>query len=102
VQQLQVQGNWVKVGVNGKVGWVAKTSVSVRPQKADSGAFGGMASAQSSSAAAAKGLEPMAMDFAQNQHLSDAGLTQMEQIKKTVTPKMLADFMTEGHVGATR
>jgi uncharacterized protein YgiM (DUF1202 family) len=99
VQQLDRQGNWIKISVNGKTGWVAASSISNRPQKADSGLLGGNSLAQSSSAAAAKGLEPMAAQFASNQRLSTAGLSKMEQIKKSVTPKMLNGFMADGHLG---
>lgn len=99
VQQLDKQGNWIKISVNGKTGWVAASSISNRPQKADSGLLGGNSLAQSSSAAAAKGLEPMAAQFASNQRLSTAGLSKMEQIKKSVTPQMFNDFMADGHLG---
>jgi uncharacterized protein YgiM (DUF1202 family) len=99
-QQLQKQGNWVQIQVNGKTGWVSAASVSLRPQKPNSGLLGGNSSVEMSSAAAAKGLEPMSMQFGQNQHLSEAGINQMVQIKRSVTPQMLQDFMTQGHVGA--
>ena len=99
VQQLDKQGNWIKISVNDKTGWVAASSISNRPQKADSGLIGGNSLAQSSSAAAAKGLEPMAAQFASNQRLSTAGLSKMEQIKKSVTPQMLNDFMADGRLG---
>ena len=102
VQQLEKQGNWVKIQINDKVGWVSANSVSIRPQQADSGSVGGANTAQMSSAAAAKGLEPMALQYAQNQHLSTDGVNRMEQIKKSVTPQMLRDFMAEGHVGSER
>jgi len=100
VQQLQRQGSWVQIQVNGKTGWVGADSVSVRPVKADSGLAGGNSSVQMSSAAAAKGLEPMSTQFAQSQHLSEAGVSQMVQIKKSVTPQMLRDFMADGQLGA--
>jgi hypothetical protein len=53
-----------------------------------------------SSAAAAKGLEPLALEFAQNQRLDPAGVTKMEDLKKTVTQQMLMDFMAAGRLGA--
>lgn len=99
VTQLQRQGNWVQVQFNGKTGWVVADSISLRPVKADAGLIGGNSSVQMSSAAAAKGLEPMSMQFAQSQHLSEAGINQMVQIKKSVTPQMLKDFMADGHLG---
>lgn len=99
VQQLQRQGNWVQIQANGKTGWVSADSISIRPVKANTGLPGAKPDVQMGSAAATKGWDVMATKFAQNQHLSEAGLNQMAQIKKSVTQQMLDDFMVAGHVG---
>jgi uncharacterized protein YgiM (DUF1202 family) len=100
VQQLQKKGDWVQIQVNGKTGWVRATSVRPRPVNPDTGLPGTESNAEMSSAAAAKGLEPLALEFAQNQRLDPAGVTKMEDLKKTVTQQMLMDFMAAGRLGA--
>lgn len=95
---LERSGNWVQVDVNGKIGWVAADSVSTREVKADTNLFGQGSGAEMSSGAAIKGLQPIAGDYARARNLSKEGLNEMTAIKKSVTPKMLKDFVAEGAI----
>ena len=100
VQLLQRADNWVQVDVNGKIGWVAADSVSSREVKPDTDLIGRGSSAEMSSGAAIKGIEPIAGDYALNKRLSKAGLDEMTAIKKSVTGKMLKDFVADGPIEA--
>ena len=98
VHVLERGGEWVRVDVNGKEGWVSADSVSSREVKADSNLFGQGSGAEMSSGAAIKGLQPIAGDYARARSLSKEGLNEMIAIKKAVTPKMLKEFVAEGFI----
>ena len=98
VQLLQRGNGWVQVDVNGKIGWVAADSISSREVKADTNFIARGTSAEPSMGAAARGLEPIADDYARNKRLSKAGLDEMIAIKKSVTSKMLKDFVADGPI----
>ena len=98
VHVLERNGPWVNIDVNGKTGWVSADSISTREVKADTDLIGRGSGAEMSSGAAIKGLQPIAGDYAEKRSLSKAGLNEMLAIKKTVTPKLLKDFVAEGSI----
>lgn len=98
VHLLERNGPWVRVELNGQSGWVSADSISSREVKADTDLIGRGSGAEMSSGAAIKGLQPIAGDYAQARHLSKEGLNEMTSIKKSVTPKMLKDFVAEGSI----
>jgi hypothetical protein len=98
VQLLQRGSGWVQVNANGKIGWVAADSISSREVKPDTNLLGRDSSAEMSSGAAIKGLQPIAGDYARNRHLSKDGLDKMTAIKESVTSKMLRDFVADGPI----
>ena len=95
---LERSGAWIKVNLNGNVGWVAATSTSARPVKADTALLGGNSSVQSSSGAAGKGLQPKAEQYALDKHYTKASVDEMIAFRKTITSKMLKDFVVEGNI----
>jgi uncharacterized protein YgiM (DUF1202 family) len=102
VHVLERSGDWVRVDAGGQIGWVAADSVSSREVKRDSGLIGGSSGAEMSSGAAIKGLEPIAEDYRRTRNLSTAGVDEMIRIHKSVSGKMLKDFMTEGGIEPAR
>ena len=98
VTVLERADAWVKIDVNGKVGWVAADTLSSRPVKADTSLAGRGSGAEMSSGAAIKGLQPIAGDYARGQHLRTDGLEEMVSIKKSVTSQMLTDFVKDGNI----
>ena len=98
VHVLERSDPWVRVELNGKSGWVSTDSVSSREVKPDTDLIGRGSGAEMSSGAAIKGLQPIAGDYARSRNLSKEGLNQMTDIKKSVTPKMLKDFISEGAI----
>ena len=55
-----------------------------------------------SSGAAIKGLEPIAEDYRRARNLSTAGVDEMIRIHKSVSGKMLKDFIAEGQIEPAR
>ena len=100
VQVLERSGNWVKVDVKGQSGWVSADTISSREVKPDTDLVGHGSGAEMSSGAAIKGLQPIAGDYARSRSLSKEGLNEMTAIKKSVTPKMLKDFVADGEIEA--
>jgi uncharacterized protein YgiM (DUF1202 family) len=98
VHVLERSDNWVKVDVNGKTGWVSADTVSSREVKPDTDLIGRGSGAEMSSGAAIKGLQPIAGDYARARSLSKDGLNEMTAIKKSVTPKMLKEFVADGGI----
>ena len=98
VQVLERSGNWVKVDANGKTGWIAADTLSSREVKADVNLLGHGSGAEMSSGAAAKGLEPIAGDYARSHHVTDDGLNQMLAIRKSISSQMLSDFVKDGGI----
>ena len=98
VHVIERNGPWVQVDVNGKTGWVSTDSLSSREVKPDTDLIGRGSGAEMSSGAAIKGLQPIAGDYAKTRNLSKAGLDEMTAIKKSVTPRMLKDFVAEGPI----
>ena len=95
---VERNGNWVRVNLNGKEGWVGADSLSARPVKADTMLFGGNGSVESSSGAAGKGLEPITEDYGRARNLSRAGVDEMVAIRKSITGAQLKSFVTEGNI----
>jgi hypothetical protein len=103
VQVLEKSGAWVKVDLKGKTGWVSADSLSSREVKPDAHLTGALGtSAESSTGAAAKGLQEDTRVYAQNQHLSTHGIDEMIDIKKSITPAMLKDFVADGNINPPR
>ena len=102
VHVVERSGDWVRVDAGGQVGWVAADSVSSREVKRDSGLLGGSSGAEMSSGAAIKGLEPIAEDYRRARNLSTAGVDEMIRIHKSVSGKMLKDFIAEGQIEPAR
>ena len=95
---LERAGNWVKINVNGSVGWVTKESISTHTVAKDSTFFGSDSTAKTSSASAGKGVEEMARKYAELKHLSEVGLNEMVALRKTVNAQMYKDFIAEGKI----
>jgi uncharacterized protein YraI len=102
VHVLERSGNWVKVDANGRTGWLAADTVSSREVKADVNLLGHGSGAEMSSGAAAKGLQPIAGDYARSHHVTEEGLNQMIAIRKSVTSQMLSDFVKDGGIESGR
>ena len=103
VSVLEKNGAWVKVEFKGKTGWVAADSLSAREVKSEAHLTGALGtSAESSTGAAAKGLQQDTIAYAANQHLSTRGVDEMVAIKKSVTAEMLKAFVEEGNIKAPR
>lgn len=98
VHVLERNDPWVRVELDGKSGWISADSVSSREVKPDTDFIGRGSGAEMSSGAAIKGLQPIAGDYARTHSLSKEGLNEMTAIKKSVTPKMLKDFVAEGSI----
>jgi len=96
------EDKWVKVGFNGKEGYVFQNSLSdkqVAPESMSNMDAGAKAMATD---AAAKGLEPESLVYAKNHNLSDDGLERMKAMRKLVTGKDFEQFESEGKVGTAK
>jgi hypothetical protein len=103
VNVVQRTGAWAQVQLKGKSGWVSNDSLStreVKPEVSLSGPLG--TDARASAGAAAKGLEPITMEYAKTHSISTKGVDEMVNIKKSVTPQMLKDFTAEGQIEPPR
>ncbi len=98
VRVIERNDPWVRIELDGKSGWISADSVSSREVKRDTDFIGRGSGAEMSSGAAIKGLQPIAGDYARTRSLSKEGLNEMTAIKKSVTPKMLKDFVAEGSI----
>ncbi len=102
VQVLEKNGAWVKVDVKGQQGWLAADSLSGREVKPDVRIAGMGSSAESSSGAAAKGLQDMTINYAARRRLSTRGVDEMVDIRKSIKSQMLKDFVAEGNIQPPR
>ena len=106
---IERQGDWIHVQTvdaqgNNLQGWVLGTQVSGSRPGADFGAaFGGgnAGASEASAAAAGKGLDGAALDYAKSQNLDPKGAKEMEDERKTVTAAMWKAFCDspEGKLG---
>jgi uncharacterized protein YgiM (DUF1202 family) len=108
-QELTVverDGKWIKVIVpNGAVaavpqqGYVFENAVSVTKVDAGGNIFSGMGSSDMGTAAAAKGLQPTAENYAANKRMDSGPLNRLIALNKHIDPKEYEKFTAEGHVG---
>jgi len=94
------EGKWIKVELNGKAGYVLEGAISPTAVSArDLGdALGSGESQGVSTSAAARGLIP-AEKFGEARNLDTAGLKQLEEGRKRVTPQQWQEFAAAGKVG---
>lgn len=103
VNVVETQGAWSRIEFKGQSGWVSADTLSTREVKPEvklSGPLG--TDARASSGAAAKGLQPLTNDYAKRQGISTKGVDEMEDIKKSITPEMLKQFVADGNISPPR
>jgi uncharacterized protein YgiM (DUF1202 family) len=92
------EGKWLKVQLGDKQGYVYEDSISAREIKARA-ALGGPDTSALAADAAAKGLEPQAIAYAQNKNLSSAPLEKMIARRNAISGQQWIAFTSEGKVG---
>ena len=101
---LSRQGDWIQVQYATYTGWVLAAEVSSsRPVLDLSGLFGGdnAAASDTTSAAAGKGMGPMATQWAQGQNLDTSMCLKMEHDRDAIKAQEVRDFQNspEGKLG---
>ena len=103
---LAREGTWLKVQLGDKQGYVFQGATS--PTKVGSGASmgdmmaGGDTTSGMSTASAAKGLDPIAEDYAKGKKLDPKVVDAMIDRNKAITDAERVAFMKEGNVGSER
>jgi hypothetical protein len=98
------EGRWYKVEVGGKQGYVAETVVSEQPQgkrgqSVAIGAIGNGSNPALESAAAVKGVNPTAAQYAKGKNYNTSGLMLMQKRRDAITPADFDQFLAEGAQG---
>ena len=100
------EGNWLKVRLGDKEGYVMANSISAKQVKGGPGAgdllAGGSQADEASAAAAAKGLRPEARDYAKAKNLDPKIVDQMMERNTAITAAEWTAFAREGNVGPER
>ena len=103
---LSREGPWLKVQLGDKQGYVFQNVVSPKPLGAMSGLGDAMAGGDSTSgmstAAAGKGLDEMAEDYAKNKNMDPKVVDAMIARNTAISDAERQSFMAEGNVGAAR
>ena len=99
---LAHEEKWLKVSFNGKQGYVYENSISPKEVGHEKMINMDAETKAMSTAAAAKGLDPESLRYAQAHNLSDAALEQMKTMRKQVSGKEFESFTTEGKVGQAK
>ncbi|MGH7177254.1 MAG: SH3 domain-containing protein [Tepidisphaeraceae bacterium] len=101
---LAHEDKWLKVSLNGKIGYVYESAISTRevaPQGARI-AVGKSGADPLAAEAAGKGLEPDAVIYASAHNMSSSALTSMIAMRNAVTGVQWVAFEKEGNVGLNR
>lgn len=98
------EGRWYKVEVGGKQGYVAETVVSDKPQgkKGQSVALSSIGNGSNpalESAAAVKGVNPTAAQYAKGKSYNTSGLLLMQKRRDAITPAEFEQFLADGARG---
>ena len=103
---LAREGPWLKVQLGDKQGYVFENAMSKKKVGAGQGLGDMMAGGDSTSgmntAAAGKGLDKIAEDYAQNKNMDPKVVDAMIDRNKRITEAERQAFMAEGNVGAAR
>ena len=103
---LAREGPWLKVQLGDKQGYVFENVTSTKKVGAGQGLGDMMAGGDSTSgmnpAAAGKGLDQMANDYAKNKNMDPKVVDAMIDRNKAITEAERQAFMAEGNVGAAR
>jgi uncharacterized protein YgiM (DUF1202 family) len=100
-------GSWIQVQAGGKSGWIHKLKTSAdKPESGDSAlaSLGGGSRdsyvKEAESGRAARGLSPMAEQYAQNKALSPESIAAVKRMEQVVISKKEIDgFLKEGKLG---
>ncbi len=103
---LAREGPWLKVQLGDKQGYVFEKAISQKKIGAGQGLgdmmAGGDSTSGMSTAAAGKGLDQMAEDYAKNKNMDPKVVDVMIDRNKAITDAERQAFMSEGNVGAGR
>ncbi len=101
---LAREGSWLKVQLGDKQGYVFEKAISQKKIGAGQGLgdmmAGGDSTSGMSTAAAGKGLDQMAEDYAKNKNMDPKVVDVMIDRNKAITDAERQAFMSDGNVGA--